>query len=290
MMKLVGTFVLIVCTFLCCVKADNWDCEYMDREPTGYMCIVFGDSLDANETLIIDGTHLEAKNDSDVQFVAFVSCTTPTLPQGLTEKYPNLKYWVAKFASIEKIHPTSLTGAKNLEACFFKSNSIERLEAETFIEAINLNYLDLSDNELTFVHEHAFKNLTKLKTLVLFNNYIESLHKDIFEDSVSLEVLEVHSNLIEDLPEGLFRNSLKLKQIMLQNNNIKTIFPDTFKKLNKLNKVDLKFNICINLAFDSIYFSFNFHKETNKCTESNTWEAKNAACQKKLVEQNEVEV
>ena len=290
MMKLVGTFVLIVCTFLCCVKADNWDCLYTRyKDPQGYACILYGDSLEANETLIIAGDHSEDNDDADVHYVAFFDCDTTILPKGFTEKYPNLKYWKADYSDVKEIHPTSLTGATNLEKLSVRSNNIVRLEAETFIGAINLKELDLSDNELTFIHEHAFKKLTKLEELDFAANWIATLHKDIFADLVSLKKLSGFSNTIEDLPEGLFRNNLKLEEIELQNNNIKTIFPNSFKNLNNLKEVDVMFNMCTGQLFSAEDTALStLDKELEKCSEANTWEAKIAVCQKKLDAKNNV--
>ena len=100
--------VFILCSFLCHVEAANFSCSYKDyTEPTGYSCLLFAVDLGINNTLTIDGDHLEEKTDLDLLNVHFFEVGMPTLPNEIVEKFPNLKHWKADDSNIAEISPLS---------------------------------------------------------------------------------------------------------------------------------------------------------------------------------------
>lgn len=132
-----------------------------------------------------------------------------------------------------------------------------------------MKFFDASNCSLTVVRDFYFKKMTTVFTLNLGVNQIKTIEAKAFDDLISLKELFLQDNMIETLEENLFEKMVTLLEIHLSNNKIKFLSPTTFVRLGRgiLKLLDLRWNVCIDKAYDWDILNRLKHDLGNKCSQ-----------------------
>lgn len=118
----------------------------------------------------VNGTHLDGRNDSDVQAIALSNQDVGELPEGIELFFPNITVLSGSNLNLSQVSRADLAPHENLQLLVLPNNHIESLDGDTFSSNPSLEYINFSNNQLKNFGSNLFSPLTNLRTLRLLNN------------------------------------------------------------------------------------------------------------------------
>lgn len=275
-MKLIQLFFLVILrsVYGSTVPAE---CQFTELVNHGYSCVLENVILNnADDSIVISGSHSNAKSDEDVVAVVFYeNSKLIRVPSEVFEKFVNLKKLIAGNCKISKITKTQFDYAERLEYLDLQFNEIPSLETGIFERAWSLNELHLSNNSIKTIKKDAFsglrylqilniannsidqlisdafKGMPNLRGIFLKNNKISSINSDGFRGLPSLVAIDISFNQLTELKSNWFRNSLNLKYLDVSGNRIEIL-----ENLDKANKATLEIFLALDNRINKIYLDF----------------------------------
>lgn len=196
-------------------------CEFKAYGLSRYDCVI--DRLNATESNLnisaIVGRHLLGMTNNDVNFLLGTHQSSPYLPNGISELFPNLFDFSYTGTSLKYIERDNFSGLWKLRLLRISFNQIAEIPQDTFYDLINLEDLWIDNNKIKTLQRNTFSNLKNLQNLYASNNKLEHLDRD------------------------LFRNNWHMTEISFYNNKLKSIDID-FRQMKNIQYVNLGENEC----------------------------------------------
>lgn len=185
-------------------------CRYYIDASHGYSCQL-SDINYRSETdvLVIDGTHMAGKRDTDVLYLFSENTVIRFIPPVI----------FTKFSRLTRLHLVNVGLSLNVRS---------------FKNATSLKVIDIPWNQVTSIPADTFRSCVNLEEIYLYNNKLQTLDKNAFVGLSKLWRLDLGANLITEIQTELLHPLTNLTILMLMKNNIITIQPNAFQSLHKL--------------------------------------------------------
>lgn len=243
-----GTFVntqRTTCTFL--VFANLYTCRLINQNV-----------LSVNDMQIIDGVHMQNRNDASVHLIDHTTSTVQVFPNLMLDRFVNVRQLRLTSVGMKSLGPT-LTNCQWLSHLDLSRNQLTSLPEGFFQNCNRLLSLTLRQNQISEIHDNAFIGLTQLSTLTLPRNKIRSINQNwlvpmrdrlIILDFDDNEIEEINANILADISRliwlslrnnkisswnaGILQRNPRLERLYLAGNQIRTITAGTFSNLPNL--------------------------------------------------------
>lgn len=204
--------------------------------------------------LVIDGNHLNGRNDNDVSYLQAVSSTIHLIPNGLFKKFANLARLVLNDVGINSFG--QMNGCK-LNYLDVERNAIFAVPSQAFVKcSATLQLLSLANNKISEIDANAFSSLSNISRLFLDINEISTFPTTTFHPLIGLEVLTLSHNRLETISAEIFKTNIFMNILRLNNNRINAIqrgWHQSFRNLQQLSFAD---NDCISKDY-TVFFPTN---------------------------------
>lgn len=204
------------------------------------------------------GTHIDGKNNFDVEAVSIVDCHMNTIPKCIIDRYfQNVQVLDIKRSSLKQLSKTDLIPFKNLQRISCFDNQITHLSGDLFEGFINLECIDFANNNLEIIEPNILDGLTKLKHVNFkgnrnFDKCFSTYPK--FKPNATLMQIKdelnekffakfKHMKALKDSNDKLSKEIEKLKKSIEIKNNQSSLIDDIKNMLNDENTKDLTIKV-----------------------------------------------
>ena len=149
--------------------ASDLNCSYTYDNNEVYTCMTINLQLEKENALIdsVNGQHLPAKEQIDVDGMMIVRSKKKFLSSDIFKKFPSLKVLSVMYYSIQNIVQGNFHGAQHLKRIYINNNNIPLLTDNIFSGAYNLENIEMKLNGISSISNQTFTGLTKLSSKII---------------------------------------------------------------------------------------------------------------------------
>lgn len=182
----------------------------------------------------IGGTHLQNRQDSDVEFVFVYQQNTGNIPEIFCTQFPNLRQISITRSNVHTLTTRAFANCSHLTYVNFENNQIWQIPNFLFNANANLEILNFHNNQIQTIAPMAFA-IIPLKQLSLERNWLKTFNPAFLVAArETLTYLSLAENRLQTLPELSFNYLEALQELVLSRNQNLEIPSDAFKDLREL--------------------------------------------------------
>lgn len=178
---------------------------------------------------------------ANIEYLQIIGKDISSLKAGDFEGLDGLRMLDLEGNRLEMLHPSALSGLKNLENFVLARNRIASL-GDALAALPRLKSVDLSANKLSSISPDAFSGNPKLKSVFLSDNQISKLPEGIFQNNHSLQVIDLSKNRLRQVPSSFTPEKSALQSLDLSRNLIEKLDKNQLSGLSGLRVLNLSGN------------------------------------------------
>jgi len=135
----------------------------------------------------VTGNHWNNYSNSKVEALFVEHQQVLSLPKGIAQSFPNLKYLSVIFSQLKTISKDDLKQFPNLRVLDLYANQLEALDGDLFIANPNIEHVDFQSNKIKNVGTGLLHPLTKLTYASFYKNLCINKQASLASEIASLQ-------------------------------------------------------------------------------------------------------